>query len=38
MLFYVWFDSVQNAVMWAIATNTQPRKLGKLNGHWYVGF
>lgn len=37
MLFYVWFDSIRFAKMWA-DTCGYPVKLGKIGGKWYVGF
>lgn len=37
MLFYVWFDSIVHAKMWADTCPNQV-KLGKQYGMWYVGF
>jgi hypothetical protein len=37
MLFYVWFDSIAHAKMWADTCDYQV-KLGKMYGKWYVGF
>jgi hypothetical protein len=37
MLFYVWFDSIHHAVLWA-DTCGYAVKVGKTSGKWYVGF
>uniref|UniRef100_A0AAU6VXV5 Uncharacterized protein n=2 Tax=unclassified bacterial viruses TaxID=12333 RepID=A0AAU6VXV5_9VIRU len=37
MLFYVWFDSIRYAVLWA-NTCGYAVKIGKQDGKWFVGF